>query len=226
MICTNSALDMASLTMLSSPYRLSRLKEGSMIKTILAFLIYSFLFLSVPATSAEKAVFAGGCFWCMEADFQDMDGVLDAISGFIGGSAPNPTYNGNHDGHYEAVEVTFDSAIVSYQELLNRYWVNIDPFDARGQFCDKGPSYLAAIFVVSEEQRELAEKSLASVKNEFSTMKVVTKILPATTFYPIKGSESDHQDYYINHSIRYKFYRTTCGRDRRLEQIWGDRVTH
>jgi peptide-methionine (S)-S-oxide reductase len=110
--------------------------------------------------------------------------------------------------------------------LLNRYWVNIDPFDAQGQFCDKGPSYLAAIFVGSDEQRELAEKSLASVKNEFSTMKVVTKILPATTFYPIKGSESDHQDYYINHSIRYKFYRTTCGRDRRLEQIWGDRVTH
>ena len=197
-----------------------------MFKSISALLACSLLFLSVPAASAEKAVFAGGCFWCMEADFQDMDGVLDAVSGFIGGSAPNPTYNGNHEGHYEAVEVTFDPEIVSYQELLDRYWVNIDPFDARGQFCDKGPSYLAAIFVASDEQRELAEKSLAVVENEFSSMKVVTKILSATTFYPIKGREIDHQDYYINHPIRYKFYRTSCRRDRRLKQIWGDRVTH
>ena len=197
-----------------------------MYKSILALLTCSLLFLSAPATSAEKAIFAGGCFWCIEADFQDMHGVLDAVSGFIGGSAPNPTYYGNHKGHYEAVEVTFDPEIVSYQELLDRYWVNIDPFDARGQFCDKGPSYLAAIFVASDEQRELAEKSFAVVENEFSTMKVVTKILSATTFYPIKGRESDHQDYYINHSIRYKFYRTACGRDRRLKQIWGDRVTH
>lgn len=197
-----------------------------MYKSILALLTCSLLFLSATATSAEKAVFAGGCFWCTEADFQDMRGVLDAVSGFIGGSAPNPTYYGNHEGHYEAVEVTFDPEIVSYQELLDRYWVNIDPFDARGQFCDKGPSYLAAIFVASDEQRELAEKSLAVVENEFSSMKVVTKILSATTFYPIKGREIDHQDYYINHPIRYKFYRTSCRRDRRLKQIWGDRVTH
>ena len=197
-----------------------------MYKSILSLLTCSLLFLSATATSAEKAVFAGGCFWCTEADFQDMRGVLDAVSGFIGGSAPNPTYYGNHEGHYEAVEVTFDPEIVSYQELLDRYWVNIDPFDARGQFCDKGPSYLAAIFVASDEQRELAEKSLAVVENEFSSMKVVTKILSATTFYPIKGREIDHQDYYINHPIRYKFYRTSCRRDRRLKQIWGDRVTH
>ena len=197
-----------------------------MYKSILALLTCSLLFLSAPAISAEKAVFAGGCFWRMEADFQDMGGVLDAVSGFMGGSAPNPTYYGNHKGHYEAVEVTFDPEIVSYQELLNRYWVNIDPFDAQGQFCDKGPSYLAAIFVASDKQRELAEKSFAAVENEFSAMKVVTKILSATTFYPIKGRESDHQDYYINHPIRYKFYRTSCGRDRRLKQIWGDRVTH
>ncbi len=197
-----------------------------MFKSISYLLTCSLLCLVAPAASAEKAVFAGGCFWCMEADFQDMDGVLDAVSGFIGGSAPNPTYNGNHEGHYEAVEVTFDPEIVSYQELLDRYWVNIDPFDARGQFCDKGSSYLAAIFVAGDEQRELAEKSFVEVENEFSTMKVVTKILSATTFYPIKGREIAHQDYYINHSIRYKFYRTSCGRDRRLKQIWGDRVTH
>jgi len=195
-------------------------------KSISVLLACSILFLSAPATSAEKAIFAGGCFWCMEADFQDMDGVLDAVSGFIGGSVKNPTYYGNHTGHYEAVEVTYDPEIVSYQELLDRYWVNIDPFDARGQFCDKGPSYLAAIFVAGDEQRELAEQSFAGVENEFSTMEVVTKILPATIFYPIKGRESDHQDYYINHSIRYKLYRSSCGRDRRLKQIWGDRVTH
>ncbi len=197
-----------------------------MSKSILALLVCSLLFLSVAATSAEKAVFAGGCFWCIEADYQDMDGVLDAVSGFMGGTAANPTYYGNHKGHYEAVEVTFDPTIVSYQELLDRYWVNIDPFDAKGQFCDKGPSYLAAIFVAGDEQRELAEKSFAAVEKEFSSMKVVTRILAATTFYPIKGREIEHQDYYINHPIRYKFYRTSCGRDRRLRQIWGDRVTH
>jgi len=196
-----------------------------MSKSLSALLICALL-LSASAQSAEKAVFAGGCFWCMEADYQDMEGVLDAVSGFMGGYALNPTYYGNHAGHYEAVEVTFDPAIVSYQELLDRYWVNIDPFDARGQFCDKGPSYRAAIFVEGDEQRRLAEKSFAAVEKEFSTMEVVTRILPASKFYPIKGRESDHQDYYIKHPIRYKFYRASCRRDSRLRQIWGDRVTH
>ena len=172
---------------------------------------------------ADDAVFAGGCFWCMEADFEKVKGVTDVVSGFTGGSYKNPTYNGRHDGHYEAVLVTYDPKIVSYQQLLDHYWKNIDPFDARGQFCDKGPSYLSAIFVANEEQRKLAEASREKVVAQFPNQKVVTPVLERKTFYPITGNESYHQDYYKNHSLRYKFYRFTCGRDRRLDQIWGDK---
>ncbi|MFP3362490.1 peptide-methionine (S)-S-oxide reductase MsrA [Pseudoalteromonas sp. SIMBA_148] len=178
------------------------------------------------AAKTEKAVLAGGCFWCMESDFEKLEGVTDVISGFTGGKLKNPTYNGNHKGHYEAVEITYDPAIVSYQGILDHYWVNIDPFDAKGQFCDKGPSYLSAIFVQNDEQRKLAEKTKAAVVAEFPNQTVVTPILNASTFYPIKGRESFHQDYYKNNPIRYNTYRWRCGRDSRLEEIWGDRATH
>jgi peptide-methionine (S)-S-oxide reductase len=186
------------------------------------FLLVSLFYAS--SVLAEEAVFAGGCFWCMEADFEKVKGVSDVVSGFTGGSHKNPTYRGRHDGHYEAVLVTYDPKIVSYQQLLDHYWVNIDPFDARGQFCDKGFEYLSAIFVASEEQRSLAEASREKVVAQFPDNKVVTPILPFTTFYPIKGKESYHQDYYKNNPIRYKFYRFNCGRDRRLKQIWGDKT--
>ncbi|WP_076924645.1 peptide-methionine (S)-S-oxide reductase MsrA [Pseudoalteromonas sp. EB27] len=178
------------------------------------------------AAKTEKAVLAGGCFWCMESDFEKLEGVTDVISGFTGGKLKNPTYNGNHKGHYEAVEITYDPAIVSYKGILDHYWVNIDPFDARGQFCDKGPSYLSAIFVENDEQRKLAEKTKAAVAAEFPNQTVVTPILNTSTFYPIKGKESFHQDYYKNNPIRYNTYRWRCGRDSRLEDIWGDRATH
>ncbi|WP_165726064.1 peptide-methionine (S)-S-oxide reductase MsrA [Pseudoalteromonas sp. SA25] len=178
------------------------------------------------AAKTEKAVLAGGCFWCMESDFEKLEGVTDVISGFTGGKLKNPTYNGNHKGHYEAVEITYDPAIVNYQGILDHYWVNIDPFDARGQFCDKGPSYLSAIFAQNDEQRKLAEKTKAAVVAEFPNQTVVTPILNASTFYPIKGRESFHQDYYKNNPIRYNTYRWRCGRDSRLEDIWGDRATH
>ncbi|EGI71555.1 peptide-methionine (S)-S-oxide reductase MsrA [Pseudoalteromonas distincta] len=178
------------------------------------------------AAKTEKAVLAGGCFWCMESDFEKLEGVTDVISGFTGGKLKNPTYNGNHKGHYEAVEITYDPAIVSYQGILDHYWVNIDPFDAKGQFCDKGPSYLSAIFVQNDEQRKLAEKTKAAVVAEFPNQTVVTPILNASTFYPIIGRESFHQDYYKNNPIRYNTYRWRCGRDSRLEEIWGDRATH
>nr|WP_024593952.1 peptide-methionine (S)-S-oxide reductase MsrA [Pseudoalteromonas sp. TB13] len=178
------------------------------------------------AAKTEKAVLAGGCFWCMESDFEKLEGVTDVISGFTGGKLKNPTYNGNHKGHYEAVEITYDPAIVSYKGILDHYWVNIDPFDARGQFCDKGPSYLSAIFVENDEQRKLAEKTKAAVVAEFPNQTVVTPILNTSTFYPIKGRESFHQDYYKNNPIRYNTYRWRCGRDSRLEDIWGDRATH
>ena len=176
--------------------------------------------------AADKAVFAGGCFWCMEADFAKLDGVTDVISGFTGGTAENPTYNGDHTGHYEAILVTYDPAKVSYEQLLAHFWVNIDPFDARGQFCDKGHSYLSAIFVANEEERRLAEASRRKVVARFPDQRVVTPILDASTFYPIKGAESHHQDYYKNNSLRYKFYRYSCGRDARLHDIWGDKTAY
>lgn len=175
---------------------------------------------------AEKAVFAGGCFWCMEADFEKLEGVSEVVSGFTGGTLKNPTYNGNHEGHLEAVEVIYDPDTVNYKELLDYYWVHIDPFDAEGQFCDKGPSYRSAIFVKNERERELAEKSKREVQKMFPNKKVVTPIRDASIFYPVKGEESYHQDYYKKSSLSYKFYRWNCGRDQRLEDIWGDKADH
>jgi peptide-methionine (S)-S-oxide reductase len=175
---------------------------------------------------ADKAYFAGGCFWCMESDFEGLSGVQNVVSGFTGGTLKNPTYNGNHQGHYEAVEITYDPKIVNYQGLLDHYWVNIDPFDASGQFCDKGHSYLAAIFTLTPEERILAEQSKQKVIDKFPDQNVITPIFAASTFYPIKGDESYHQDYYKNNPLRYKYYRFSCGRDKRLKDIWGDMVTH
>ena len=145
---------------------------------------------------ADKTILAGGCFWCMESDFEKLEGVTDVVSGFTGGTLKDPTYNGNHEGHYEAVEINYDQNRVSYQQLLDHYWVNIDPFDDRGQFCDKGHSYLAAIFVANDAEREIAEESKRRVVEMFPGQTVVTPILDASTFYPIKGSESYHQDFY------------------------------
>lgn len=177
---------------------------------------------------AEKAVFAGGCFWCMESDFEKLKdkGVIDVVSGFTGGTLKNPTYRGNHAGHYEAIEVTYDPKRISYQELLDYYWLQVDPFDDKGQFCDKGHSYLSAIFVANEEERKLAEASRQKVVKQFPGKKVVTPVLNASVFYPIKGDESYHQDFYKKSPIRYKLYRYNCGRDKRLKEIWGDNATH
>lgn len=175
---------------------------------------------------AEKAVLAGGCFWCMESDFEKLEGVGEVVSGFTGGSQKNPTYNGRHDGHYEAVEITYDPKIVSYPELLAHFWHNIDPFDDKGQFCDKGQSYLSAIFVANEQERTLAEQSKQQVIARFPQQQVVTPILKASRFYPIKGEESNHQDFYKKSPVRYNLYRWNCGRDQRLEQIWGEKTAH
>ena len=190
-----------------------------------SFLIVSGIFLASTAM-ADKAILAGGCFWCMESDFEKLEGVSDVISGFTGGTLKDPTYNGNHQGHYEAVEITYDPDKVSYQALLDYYWVNIDPFDDKGQFCDKGHSYLSAIFVANEQERQIAEASKSKVAAQFPDQKVVTPILNVSTFYPIKGNESYHQDYYKNNPIRYKAYRWSCGRDKRLKEIWGEQAVH
>ena len=144
------------------------------------------------------------------------------FTGFTGGTLKDPTYNGNH----EAVEINYDPDKIGYQELLDYYWVNIDPFDDRGQFCDKGPSYLSAIFVRNEKEKKLAEQSKKEVEEQFPNQKVVTPVLEASIFYPIKGSENYHQDFYKKSPTRYKIYRWNCGRDKRLKEIWGDKAIH
>lgn len=196
--------------------------KSTLVSTVLAASLLSY----ASNASADKAILAGGCFWCMESDFEKLDGVTDVVSGFTGGNIKDPTYNGNHRGHYEAVEITYDPSKVSYSELLEHYWVNIDPFDASGQFCDKGSSYLSAIFVANDAERQIAQQSKSKVEKQFPNNKVVTPILNASIFYPIKGDESYHQDYYKNNPLRYNAYRWSCGRDKRLAEIWGDKATH
>ncbi|MEL7448482.1 MAG: peptide-methionine (S)-S-oxide reductase MsrA [Pseudomonadota bacterium] len=186
-----------------------------------SLLLASGLLAATPSL-AEKAVLAGGCFWCMEKDFEALEGVTDVVSGFTGGTAENPTYRGDHTGHYEAVEITYDPSVVSYEDLIAHFWINVDPFDARGQFCDKGPSYLSAIFVANDDERAIAEKYRQKVVDKFPEQTVVTPILDASRFYPIKGEESYHQDFYKKSPIRYKVYRWNCGRDKRLDEIWGE----
>jgi peptide-methionine (S)-S-oxide reductase len=197
----------------------------TMQKLLLAATV-AILSVIVQPAFAARAILAGGCFWCMESDFEKLHGVSDVVSGFTGGSHPDPTYRGDHSGHYEAVEITYDPNVVDYQGILDHFWVNHDPFDARGQFCDKGPSYLAAIFVANDEERALAEKSKQQVIEMFPGQSVVTPILPQVTFFPIKGDEEYHQDYYKKSPLRYKYYRFGCRRDNRLTAIWGDRATH
>lgn len=192
-------------------------------KVFLPLILLNLALVAVVPARAATAVLAGGCFWCMEADFEKLDGVTDVVSGFTGGTHPAPTYRGAHDGHYEAVEITYDPTIIDYQGILDHFWINHDPFDSRGQFCDKGHEYLAAIFVADDEQRRLAEKSRQKVVASFPGKTVVTPILELAEFFPIKGDESYHQDYYKKSPVRYKYYRWGCGRDARLEEIWGDR---
>jgi len=190
-------------------------------KNTLVLILFALLTSAAGNALAAKTILAGGCFWCMEADFEKLPGVTDVVSGFTGGTVKDPTYNGNHEGHYEAVEITYDPEKVSYRQLLDYYWRHIDPFDDGGQFCDRGHSYLSAIFVADDTERKIAEDSKRQVAVRFPDETVVTPILEATTFYPIRGEESYHQDYYRNYPIRYKLYRWNCGRDQRLEAIWG-----
>lgn len=174
------------------------------------------------AQSRAVAIFAGGCFWCMEPPFDKVDGVTATTSGYTGGTKTDPTYeqvSAGRTGHYEAVQVEYDPARVSYERLLEVFWRNIDPLDAIGQFCDKGPQYRSAIFVLDEKQRALAEASKAALANSGKLPgRIVTEILTAAKFYP---AEDYHQDYYRKNPVRYAFYRSGCGRDARLEQLWG-----
>ena len=181
------------------------------------------LALAPAALAAEAlATFAGGCFWCTEADFEKVPGVVSAVSGYSGGRIANPTYEQVSDGgtgHTEAVQVRFDPARVSYAQLLQIYWRSIDPTVQDRQFCDTGPQYRTAIFAHDAEQRRLAEATRAEVEKQLGA-KVYTQVADAGAFY---AAEDYHQDYYKKNPIRYKFYRTNCGRDARLQQVWGDR---
>ena len=169
------------------------------------------------------ATFAGGCFWCMEPPFDELDGVSSTISGYIGGHVENPSYEQvttGRTGHAEAMQVTYDPEVVDYATLLDVYWQNIDPLDSGGQFCDRGSSYRSTIFVHTAEQRELAEASKQEIAASGQLNgEIVTPIEEATTFYP---AEEYHQDYYQKNPVRYKFYRFSCGRDDRLEEVWGE----
>jgi peptide-methionine (S)-S-oxide reductase len=174
-----------------------------------------------PPAGLQTATFAGGCFWCMVHPFEVIDGVISTISGYTGGSVANPTYeqvSAGGTGHRESVEIVFDPEKVSYQTLLDVYWRNIDPFDDKGQFCDKGNQYRSAIFVASNEQKALAEASKRKLDERFGRA-IATDILPAGPFY---RAEEYHQDYYKKNPLRYRFYRFSCGRDARLRQVWGN----
>ena len=171
----------------------------------------------------EQAIFAGGCFWCMESDFEKIPGVKEVVSGYIGGTGENPTYDDYAGrGFIEAVRITYDPAVIPYEKLLDQYWLHIDPTDPGGQFCDRGHAYTTAIFYGTEEQKRVAEQSKAALENSGQLKKpVATKIIKAGTFYP---AEDYHQDYHEKNPIRYKFYRFNCGRDSRLKELWDDKT--
>jgi peptide-methionine (S)-S-oxide reductase len=175
-----------------------------------------------PAPSGPQvAIFAGGCFWCTEADFEKVPGVLSAVSGYTGGTLSNPTYeqiSAGGTGHYEAVRITYDPSRVSYEQLTDYFFRTVDPTDPGGQFCDRGSSYRTAIFVTGPKQRRIAEAEKAEAAAAL-TDEVVTPILPTSRFWEAEGY---HQDYYKENPIRYRFYRSRCGRDERLEELWGE----
>jgi peptide-methionine (S)-S-oxide reductase len=174
------------------------------------------------AAEAATATFAGGCFWCMEPPFDELDGVLSTVSGYTGGSKKDPTYeevSNGLTGHAEAVRITYDPKKISYERLLEVFWRNIDPLTPSGQFCDKGTQYRSAIFYHSASQKRLAEQSKKALQPRFK-QPIVTEIVPAGEFYP---AEDYHQDYYKKNPIRYYVYTSGCGRERRLRELWGPR---
>ena len=197
----------------------------------ISVVIYSIFFFyaanaSNAGVDAQTLIVAGGCFWCVESDYEKKVGVLSAESGYINGSVLNPTYRqvaSKKTGHYEAVKIVYDANRVTARELVDFFWKTIDPTDAYGQFCDKGSPYKSALFYQSQAQKQIFEASLKQVKQEKPfAAPIVTEILAAETFYP---AETYHQDYYKKNPYRYRFYRFNCGRDARVKQLWGELVT-
>ena len=193
------------------------------------FIVSCFLLLAlqVNAESSPKTlIVAGGCFWCVESDFEALDGVLSAESGYINGETKNPTYRevaSKKTGHYEAVKITYDPAVVELPDLVEFFWRTIDPTDPDGQFCDKGSPYKTALFYQDASQQALFNESKANLQaNKPFEGSVVTEVLPAETFYL---AEDYHQDYASKNPFRYKLYRSSCGRDKRIKQLWGEVIT-
>ncbi len=192
-------------------------------KKIVCFLcvVFAFWGTNVKLQAEETAIFAGGCFWCVEHAFDEVDGVTSTTSGYIGGEMAHPTYEDvskGNTGHVEAVRVEFDPKIVSYEKLLQVYWHNIDPTRDDGQFCDYGPQYRPVIFYLNEEQHRLAGASKQEILKSTDIRPIRVEILPATAFYP---AEEYHQNYHQKNPLRYNYYRYRCGRDNRLEEVWG-----
>ena len=182
--------------------------------------------LAPVQAAVEKAVLAGGCFWCLEHDLEKLPGVLSVESGYSGGSLRNPTYrqvSGGGTGHQEVVEVRFDTARISYPTLLRAYWRNVDALDDGGQFCDRGSSHQPVIFTQGDEQKQQAEASLKAAARELGkpVSAIRVKIKPLSRFWPAEGY---HQDYAERNSVKYNYYRWACGRDRRLDQLWGSKA--
>jgi peptide-methionine (S)-S-oxide reductase len=204
---------------------LATLKERIMWKLAVALMLG---LTGAAAAEVQKAVVAGGCFWCVESDFEDVPGVLNAVSGYTGGASQNPTYD-DHEGHYEAVEITFDSAVISYDDLMSKFLRSVDVLDDGGQFCDRGDAYRTAIFAQDPAQRQVAEAAVATAEAALG-QKVVTPVLDAGQFWI---AEDYHQDYSKGTGIiltragpkkqsnAYKFYRQACGRDARVKEVWG-----
>ncbi len=192
-------------------------------RLIIAFCILFQILIFCPLkgfAESQEAIFAGGCFWCLEHDLEKLDGVVSADSGYSGGDIINPTYE-NHTGHQEVVKVIFNSDIISYPDLLDSYWINIDPFDGNGQFCDRGNSYQPVIFTSNQEQEREAKESQESISKALNVPldQLQVEILKSKTFWI---AEKYHQDYAIKNPLRYNFYRTSCGRDNRLKKVWGE----
>src|ERR1043165_3148636 len=186
-----------------------------------AFMLAAATTGALAQAKTATATFAGGCFWCTEADFDKVPGVIATASGYTGGTVKDPTYHqvsAGSTGHAEAVEVVYDPAKVSYAKLLDVYWHSIDPLVKDRQFCDAGNQYRTAIFYRTEDEKKLAEETKKQVEAKFAPRTVYTQIVAAGPFYP---AEDYHQDYYKKNEARYKFYRWNCGRDQRLEQLWG-----
>jgi peptide-methionine (S)-S-oxide reductase len=197
-----------------------------MMRRLLAFataLLFAAAIGGAHAEELKTATFAGGCFWCVESDFDKVPGVVRTVSGYTGGTTADPTYeqvSAGGTGHRETVQILYDPSQVSYAELLTAFWHSVDPTDPGGQFCDRGESYQTAVFVSDEEQRRLAEASKRAAEESLGT-KIGTPIEAAGPFFP---AEAYHQDFYEKQPLRYRYYRWACGRNQRVEEVWGNRA--